>query len=295
MTVSSELIIPDLPDKQLFSILLNLKDSYTQFTAPYVNFLMERKFKVNYRGLKFYYDYLDSEYKEGDIAARTFNVLISAAKNRTRLLFQNSKSALEIAKRFMFEQKLSELKLKKTSGIVNENKAVSKEDVKKLIENCKDEGFALLIEFLFYTGLRIFEALNIKFTHMEYIESKDNYRIRIHGKGDKERFIFVKKELIDRINQFYNRDREKLFDNSKYGTPYTYQNVSMRFKKLSRKVLNRNLSIHSTRHGFVTSMLKAGKDINEVSLYCGHQSVNTTYDMYYHGKLNDEDLVEVEL
>ncbi len=289
-----DLISYNLPDEQLFSIVLNLpQDSYSQFTAPFIDFLRSNDYGINYTGIKAYADFINDKYDNGVITANTFNVYISTAKNRTRLLFNNSKSALDIGKRFFFEQKLSDIKLKKPSKIVPDDKCLTKDEVQKLVDNCKDESFKLLIEFLFATGLRIFECLNIRFTDIEKIDNR--YRIRIRGKGGKERFIKVKMDLIDRVNEYYNQDREKLFQYSKYGTLYTYQNVSTKIKNLSKKILNKSIGVHSTRHGFVTTMIQAGKDIKEVSLYVGHQSVSITYDMYYHGKLGDNDLNEVEL
>ena len=290
----NDLITYDLPNEQLFSIVLNLQDSYSQFTTPYINFLRKNDYGINYAGIKAYSEFLDKEYDEDNISGNTFNIYISTAKNRTRLLFDNSRSALDIAKRFFFNQKLDDIKLKKVDKIIEENKCLTPDEIRKLIDGCKDEGFKLLIEMAFKTAVRVSELLNIKLTSIKPFN--DNwYLVTIKGKGNHERKVKLEKDLYDRINTYYNQsNRERLFEASKYGTPYTYQNVSMKIKRLAKKILNREtISIHSTRHSAATIAIKKGKSPKAVATWLGHSQVSTTLTYYVHDDIDTEDLEDI--
>ena len=50
-----------------------------------------------------------------------------------------------------------------------------------------------MMDFLFFTGIRVSELTNIK--HSDY----QNSSLRIHGKGNKIRYIFLPEFLIENI------------------------------------------------------------------------------------------------
>ena len=70
------------------------------------------------------------------------------------------------------------------SNAVAPEKILTKDEIYRLIDACP-RRIGIIIEFLYSTGVRISEALNIQYADME--ESSDHWNIRILGKGNKER------------------------------------------------------------------------------------------------------------
>jgi site-specific recombinase XerD len=62
------------------------------------------------------------------------------------------------------------------------------------------------LDFLFYSGLRINELVNIKHTHWQ------GNQLKVHGKGNKVRYILLPEFLI---NKFQPNSPDYLFTNQR--------------------------------------------------------------------------------
>ena len=85
---------------------------------------------------------------------------------------------------------------------------LTREEVDALL-SYREEGFIplrnhILFLFLYTTGARISEALSVDVGDIEWAER----RIRIEGKGRKERFLFLTKKTADEL-ETYIRERNK--------------------------------------------------------------------------------------
>ena len=58
-------------------------------------------------------------------------------------------------------------------------------------------GLCLIIDFLFYTGLRVSELINIKL--VDYQDGK----LQVHGKGNKIRYVFLPPFLLPTLTNAY--------------------------------------------------------------------------------------------
>lgn len=136
-----------------------------------------------------------------------------------------------------------------------------------------------IIEVLFCMGLRIGEvaALNIADYNVE--ESS----FLIHGKGNKERLLFISSTAVNQKlqkwiktrNQFNIQD-DALFVN-KYGkrlSIYSIENLFYKYRELAN--INSNATPHYLRHSFATQLLNNGADIRAVQDILGHSSIVTT-------------------
>ncbi len=146
--------------------------------------------------------------------------------------------------------------------------------------NLRDKA---IIMFLYATGLRISEALNVKLSDIE----KGWVKVEM-AKGEKQRVVPVAKITLDAINNYLKK--------RKCMSEYLFVNKNC--KKLSRisafnitkKYLN--VSPHVLRHSFATSLVLGGADLRVVQELLGHSSLNTT-QIYTH--IQKENLKETVL
>jgi len=140
-----------------------------------------------------------------------------------------------------------------------------------------------LILFLYATGLRVSEAMNVKLSDIE-----DGWVKVTMAKGEKQRVVPIADIAMQAIKEYLSKrpcNSEYLF-------------VNKNCKKLSRisafnitkKYLN--VSPHVLRHSFATSLVLGGADLRIVQELLGHASLNTT-QIYTH--IQKENLKETVL
>lgn len=125
----------------------------------------------------------------------------------------------------------------------------------------------LAIDFLFYTGVRVGELVNIR--HSDY----QNNSLRIHGKGNKVRFVFLPKFLINKISPY---SHDYLFI-SKYGNPFVREWIIWIIKQ--RTILagiKKKITPHTFRRSFATILNNKGARMSTIQKLLGHSNINTT-------------------
>ena len=145
---------------------------------------------------------------------------------------------------------------------------------------------SVIIKLLLSTGLRISEALNIKYSDLDF-ESKT---IEILGKGKKYRQVFFDLEEIEPEFMDYLGKRQELDTNHEYifVSIKSYDRLSVRgfqvlFKKYVKNAgLSQSVTPHTLRHTFATISIEKGANIKAVSQVLGHSSCKITIDTYTH-------------
>jgi integrase/recombinase XerD len=170
-------------------------------------------------------------------------------------------------------------------------KYIPTQDLNRLIKgitiysnNSIDINFSSLIAILLMscTGIRVGELTKIK---MSDIDNNAN-TIKIYGKGNKERYVYVNNLNIVNILKKYILLRQQLNVNHSYlllnsrGGRITEQVVRLRIHKLSQH-LNKKITPHMLRHTAATLLIDNGMDIRYVQKLLGHQSISTT-EIYTH-------------
>ncbi|MDF2605925.1 MAG: recombinase [Bacillales bacterium] len=155
----------------------------------------------------------------------------------------------------------------------------------------------LILMFLVDLGIRNFELCSI--TCLDVMETT----ISIHGKGNKERTLFLspilKKYMIryERVKNTYFQD--KLKTDSNYF-------LSMNAKKMTLEAIQRVVKIagerakvrdsircspHTIRHYYAQKQLRLGLDVYSLSRLLGHES--TVITNIYLKSIQDENIVEL--
>jgi integrase/recombinase XerD len=171
-------------------------------------------------------------------------------------------------------------------------KALSIEQVQALLdsitgdepENLRDKA---LLEFLYATGARISEVLQLAVDDVLDDQSRVSEAIRVTGKGSKQRYVPVGSFARAAVESYLTRARPVLALRQKKANSSLF--LGLRGGSLSRQNawlilgstatragLEGLVSPHTLRHSFATHVLAGGGDIRVVQELLGHSSVSTT-------------------
>ncbi|WNE40356.1 MAG: Tyrosine recombinase XerD [Mycoplasmataceae bacterium] len=126
---------------------------------------------------------------------------------------------------------------------------------------------SLIMRFLLYSGVRVTE-----FTNLKHSDWKDN-QCRVHGKGNKVRFILLPDFLISLFNP--NSD-DYLFTNGR-GKPIKAEYIRWLLKARAKKSgIKKNITPHTFRRSFATWLYRNGAQLLTIQQLLGHGSITTT-------------------
>ena len=226
-----------------------------------------------------------------DLAASTVNVRRAAVKKRIR---QRARGA-DPAERARIEAALQELDHDPTTRApkvaapgVGMDRMLTPDEWRKLRASVRSDRQACFLDYLHTTGARVSELTTVKLTDCDL--DGDAVKIRVRGKGGKERFLFIPVSLFNEIRRVFG-GQTWLFETSG-GRPYDRTYVSAQIRKLGRAVLGRTIGAHTLRHTFATEAIKSTGKIKAVSLYLGHSTVAGTLDSYMHEELTPKEIFE---
>lgn len=129
-----------------------------------------------------------------------------------------------------------------------------------------------LILFLYASGLRISELLDMEFRDLE----QGWLHVR-HGKGEKERVVPIAPDALDALDAYIHAvpfESEKLWLNYR-GSVLSRVSAF----KITQKYLG--ISPHVLRHSYATALIVGGADLRVVQELLGHASLLTT-QIYTH-------------
>ena len=165
-------------------------------------------------------------------------------------------------------------------------KLISKHDFVKMFNSEFNLKHKLWIILAYGSGLRISEVASLKVSD---ILCKD-HKIRIIGKGNKERFAPLPNFTLKLLQSYYFRNKNII--NNDFLFPGLYNKTknshinSFTIKHAFQKIkennnLDNSITFHTLRHSYATEFIKAGGDIWELKNILGHSSINTT-SIYLH-------------
>lgn len=165
----------------------------------------------------------------------------------------------------------------------------SLELLSKVEGSTKERDYCILILFL-NCGMRLSELVSLNLSDVRHGTST----VRIVGKGNKERIVYLNDACIDAIDRYIAvRPNNALVDKnalfiSKQNKRISPKTVQYIVKKYLSEIELGNLSVHKLRHTAATLMYQHGHvDIRVLKDILGHENLGTT-EIYTH--LSDEQM-----
>lgn len=155
---------------------------------------------------------------------------------------------------------------------------LSKEEINRVIQSTNNMKHKLILMFLYYAGLRLDEARNIKWQDINF--DRETIHLKT-AKGDKERVVFLHKKLTDAL-KMYGISQEGSIFVSQRDELYNKRTIQQVVKYSSKKAgIMKKVTPHTLRHSFATHLLEAGADIRYIQQLLGHKDLKTT-QIYKH-------------
>jgi integrase/recombinase XerC len=157
-----------------------------------------------------------------------------------------------------------------------------------------------IIEFLYATGIRVGELVNIDLRDVDFREKL----VRVTGKRKKQRIVPFGEPALQALLLYLEKTRPVFFLNAPLaereeqavflnyqGTRITTRSVGRMIDKYIKRCADiHNISPHSLRHTFATHLLDSGADLRDIQELLGHARLSTTQ---IYTQVSMEKLVEV--
>ncbi|MDH5526967.1 MAG: site-specific tyrosine recombinase XerD [Nitrospirota bacterium] len=168
--------------------------------------------------------------------------------------------------------------------------ALSLEDMDRLLDPALEDGplglrNLAIVELMYAAGLRVSETVTLTLDGLDLSAG----RLRVCGKGDKERWVPVGMAARQRVTEYLRHARPKLTGKSasphlflsRRGSGMTRQNCWHMLRARGDRCGIRRISPHTLRHTFATHLLEGGADLRVVQALLGHVDIGTT-QIYTH-------------
>ena len=162
----------------------------------------------------------------------------------------------------------------KTKSIVRET--ISDENIELLRDSCSCSRDRAIIDFLYSTGIRIGEMVNLNISDLNFEERE----CIVYGKGDRERKVYFDAKAKIHIKEYLQErtDENPALFVSLY-RPYErlgINGVESRLRNIGRKIGLDQIHPHKLRRTFATRAIDKGMPIEQVQKILGHKQIDTT-------------------
>jgi integrase/recombinase XerC len=143
-----------------------------------------------------------------------------------------------------------------------------------------------IIEFLYATGIRVGELVNVNMRDIDFRERM----VRVTGKRKKQRIVPFHEHALQALMLYLTTTRPAFLNNcpaaerddqavflNYQGTRITTRSVGRMIDKYIKQCADiHNISPHSLRHSFATHLLDQGADLRDIQELLGHARLSTT-------------------
>jgi integrase/recombinase XerC/integrase/recombinase XerD len=261
-------------------------DSYEQVIKHFGYYIWLRR-NTDVTKLVFYWkDFekarLDTSVEVTPVIVNDFLSFVSSTQTYKPKTFHRIISTLSSFYRFLYSQGV--VTTNPVTGIdrprikQQEVKYLKHNQVLRLIDSIDDPRDKLIVRTIYATGVRVSELCNMNIEDIDF----DEHTIRIMGKGDKIRIVFVDDDTLADILSFIgNRIVGPLFVGQQ-GKHISSRAIQHIFKHYAPS----GITPHKIRHSYASELYKRSKNLKVVQENLGHTSIKTT-EIYLHTDIDE--------
>ncbi|MDD4049478.1 MAG: tyrosine-type recombinase/integrase [Candidatus ainarchaeum sp.] len=232
-------------------------DMYSMYITLFSKFIKKDLITINSDDVIEYLSYLKQEKKA---ESTTMNLVLSAIKH-----FYSNFLKIDLELKIKLPKKAKKIPVVLTS-----------KEIILLLENITDLRNKLITQFIFSTGVRISECMEMKYKDLDFNEYTGKV---VSGKGNKDRIIILSKKWVEEYKKYLENRQissEYLFCNS-IGKPLSVDTVQKFLKIAAKRAgIDKKVSPHTLRHSFATNLLENDVNIRYIQQLLGHANLNTT-------------------
>jgi site-specific recombinase XerD len=225
---------------------------------------------------------LDTSVDVTPVIASDFLSFVSSMQTYKPKTFHRIISTLSSFYRFLYTQ--GAVTANPLTGI--DRPRIKQQDVKylkhnqvlRLLDSIDDPRDKLIVRTIYATGVRVSELCNMNIEDIDF----DEHTIRIRGKGDKMRTVFIDDDTRADILKFIGNRIEGPVFVGQQG-----KNISSRaIQHIFRNYAPSGITPHKIRHSYASELYKRSKNLRVVQENLGHTSIKTT-EIYLHTDIDE--------
>jgi site-specific recombinase XerD len=154
---------------------------------------------------------------------------------------------------------------------------LSKDEIMSMIDKAPSLRTKLAIELMYASGLRVSEAVKIRWQDLDVAEKIGSLKA---GKGGKDRLFIISNKFLEDLKTYKQQNQGAYI----FGidTPLTARTLQRDIKEAARIAgIKKDVHPHLLRHSFATHLLEAGTDIRVIQELLAHSNLATT-QIYTH-------------
>lgn len=261
-------------------------DSYEQVIRHFAYYVWLRRHTDVTKLVIYWKDFenarLDTDVEVTPIIVNDFLSFVSSMQTYKPKTFHRIISTLSSFYRFLYTQ--GAVTANPLTGI--DRPRIKQQDVKylkhnqvlRLLDSIEDPRDKLIVRTIYATGVRVSELCNMNIEDIDF----DEHTIRIRGKGDKSRTVFIDDDT--------RADLLKFIGNRIVGPVFVGQqgkNISSRaIQHIFKNYAPSGITPHKIRHSYASELYKRSKNLRVVQENLGHTSIKTT-EIYLHTDIDE--------
>lgn len=201
-------------------------------------------------------------------------------KRRARSTQNQFINAIKIFYGLHSKTKLDIENIKRPRKEIKLPEVLSKEEVAGILKGTKNNKHRTLLALIYSSGLRVGEALKLKWSDIRRGEKLIYIR---GGKGQKDRRVPLSETLVKLLEEYAlaYRTKEYIFEGQN-GGPYSSRSAQQVLKRSVKAAgIDRKITLHTLRHSYATHLLESGVGLRYIQEILGHSSPKTTM-LYTH-------------
>jgi integrase/recombinase XerC len=256
-------------------------ESYKEIIERFARYLWLRRHS-DPRKLTFYWKDLESARLDEKVAATEpevtdFLSFLSSLRSYQPRTFQRIISTLSSFYRFLKLQKVVDnnpLADMERPRVKNKELVYMKHSqVLDLLAKIEDPRDRLVVRTIYATGVRVSELCGIRVEDIDF----EGQTIRVKGKGDKIRTVFIDGDTLDGIRGFLGERKDGPLFPGQMGNPISPRTVQFIFRKYAPA----GITPHKLRHSYASELYSRSRNLKVVQENLGHTSIKTT-EIYLH-------------